>query len=68
MCYNKKPHKFEDIYVADAGWNEDHVVKWCRKCGSVLIAIESDGRTFGYIGKTRFPENLYEYARMKIET
>lgn len=65
MCYDGRPHDLINIYVANVGWNEEHVVKWCRECGSVCIARESDGRNFGYLGKMRFPKTLRELIDLK---
>lgn len=39
-------------------YNEDHVVRWCRICGSVVVDIEVDGRTrIGAIMKMKAPES-----------
>jgi len=67
MCYNGEPHDLLDIYSIDVGaWNEERTVWWCKKCGSVCIAKASDGRTFGYVGKMRFPEYLHDQRVKEI--
>ena len=64
MC-DLKNHNLEVIYVADGGWNEEHVVRWCRDCGAVVVDSESDNRLFGYVVKMRFPKFLYDFIDLK---
>ena len=59
MC-DLKNHNLEVIYVADAGWNEEHVVRWCIDCGAVVVDRESDNRRFGAVVSMRFPRHEYE--------
>jgi hypothetical protein len=59
MC-DLRNHNLRTIYVADNGWNEEHVVRWCEDCGAVVVDRESDNRRFGKIMKMKFPKILYQ--------
>jgi len=60
-------HNLKVIYVADVGWNEEHVVRWCEDCGGVVVDRESDNRRFGKVVKMKFPELAYEHFRRAKE-
>lgn len=40
----KGNHDLVDIYSYSNGFGESEEVRWCRKCGSVVIDLEYDGR------------------------
>jgi len=40
----KNSHQLQELLKYSQGGNEDVVLYWCNKCGSVQIDIESDGR------------------------
>jgi len=44
----KGNHELEEIQiktVAPGGFEEDHIVKWCTICGSVVVDRGADGRS-----------------------
>ena len=64
MC-DLKNHNLEVIYTVDLGWNEEHVVKWCKDCGAVVVDQESDGKFFKSIMEMKFPKVLYDFIELK---
>ena len=58
MCDGKN-HNLKVIYSVDVGYREEHVVRWCKDCGAVVVDQESDGILFGNIVKMKFPKSLY---------
>ena len=63
----KTSQSTSSVYVADVGWNEEHVVRWCADCGGVVVDRESDNRLFGKVVKMRFPKYAYEHFRKTRE-
>ena len=53
-------HSLITIYKNRKGYDEEEVVRWCTKCGSVVVDIDYDNRTYpGKIVKMKIPESLY---------
>ncbi len=55
------PDTLEVIYlrVVGSAMEEEHVVRWCRKCGAVVVDVDVDGRTHpGRVSPMRFPESM----------
>jgi len=47
-----------DIYTASHGYDTEAVIRWCYKCGAIVVDIDFDGRTQpGAIMSMRFPQN-----------
>lgn len=54
----KGNHDLIEVNRAYYLYNEDHVVRWCKVCGSVVVDIEVDGRTMaGAIMEMKAPES-----------
>lgn len=54
----KGNHDLIEVNRAYYLYNEDHVVRWCKVCGSVVVDIEVDGRTMaGAIMAMKAPES-----------
>ena len=50
-------HDLIEVHRSYYLYDEDHVVRWCRACGSVVVDIEVDGRTMaGGIMKMKAPQ------------
>lgn len=48
------------IFSTPNGYDTDAVVRWCYKCGAVVVDVDYDGRIkIGGIMHMRFPENNY---------
>ena len=73
MCSKEKKHHSEGkvcdginhdltvIYRNNVGYNEVHVVQWCKNCGAVVVDSESDGRIFpGNVKKMIFPTSYFQ--------
>ena len=60
-------HSLIVIYSVDAGWNEEHIVRWCENCGSIVVDRESDNRNFGRVMKMRFPAIIYRLNELVKE-
>lgn len=57
MSCEKGQHDLIVIYEANASFDEEHVVRWCQKCGAVVVDVDYDGRTAaGAIMKMKFPQ------------
>lgn len=53
-CY-KGNHEFEKIFES-GNEMESRVVRWCKRCGSVVVDIDFDGRTHpGAVMKMKSP-------------
>ena len=49
-------HSLIEIYTKYRGQDETEVVRWCTECGSVVIDIDCDNRTYpGSIMKMKKP-------------
>ena len=52
-------HELTEIYRAHRldDYDEEHVVRWCKECGAVVVDADYDGRTYaGKIMKMKFPK------------
>lgn len=59
----KGNHDLIEVHRVYYLYNEDHVVRWCRECGSVVVDIEVDGRTMaGGIMEMKAPKT-YELVK-----
>lgn len=38
-------HDLIEIYRVHNLYDEDHVVRWCKICGSVVVDLDYDGKT-----------------------
>ena len=38
-------HDLVVIYCKSCGYDEEEVVRWCKRCGSIVIDRDVDGRT-----------------------
>ena len=55
----KGNHDLIEVYRTYYLYNEDHVVRWCKICGSVVVDVEVDGRVLaGRIMKMIAPETF----------
>jgi len=53
-----KNHELVDVYTEEVGYGIEHVVRWCNKCGSVVVDAVVDGITRpGAIKAMWFPSN-----------
>jgi hypothetical protein len=66
MC-NLRNHNLQTIYHVDAGWNEEHVVRWCGDCGAIVVDRESDNRRFHPVMKMKFPRSVKYYKEAKSQ-
>jgi hypothetical protein len=58
-------HNLIVIYTDPAGHDEEHVVRWCDQCGSIVVDIDYDGRTrAGGIMEMKSPKD-YNNNRIK---
>lgn len=58
-------HNLTEIYynIIDHIGNSESV-KWCKNCGSVVVDIDSDGKTFsGRVMSMKFPTDLINKMR-----
>lgn len=60
-CFNEKNQHIGDLETLarlPTGWTgeTDAVVRWCPKCGAVVIDKEYDCRLASYYVKMKFPE------------
>lgn len=39
-------HNFFDILKDKRPFNEEYVIRWCKRCGAIIGDIDVDGRTF----------------------
>ena len=54
-------HPFEKVYATNNGYDEIIVVRWCPICGSVVVDIDKDGRTYaGNVRPFKSPQILEE--------
>jgi hypothetical protein len=55
----KCEHNLKEITRNDLGYNETEVVRWCNKCGAIVVDLESDGRIWaGHFKKMIFPQGV----------
>jgi len=57
-CYGKaEPHPLVEILRAGGGdWEASSVVRWCPRCGAIVVDYEFDGRVSpGAVEPMRFP-------------
>lgn len=53
-------HNLTAIYHDSVGYDCVHVVRWCTRCGAVVIDLDTDGRVDpGAIAKMLFPSDIY---------
>lgn len=63
-CINGKDHALEEIYSQDAGPGIEHVVRWCSRCGDVVVDVDVDSRTDpGRVMPMRFPSCVKSGAK-----
>ena len=58
-CFNEKNQhigRLEELEWFDTGWDCEASVKWCPKCGAVVIDRTTDGRRMGCYVNMKFPE------------
>ena len=57
-CFNKKNQHVGDLKTLRSFTHLDteSVVRWCPKCGAVVIDREVDGRLMGSVVKMKFPD------------
>lgn len=49
-------HDLEEICVADCDHLSEDVVRWCSRCGAIVIDVDYDGRVNpGGVMQMRFP-------------
>jgi hypothetical protein len=54
-------HPWIDVYSTSEGCGVEIVVRWCPKCGGIVIDRDFDNRTNpGAIMKASFPGSAYE--------
>lgn len=55
--FDSQEHALTPIYTRGSGEGEAIVVRWCDKCGAVVVDHDTDGRTYpGYYSRMRFPQ------------
>lgn len=53
-------HSLIAICTSYKGQGEVEVVRWCEECGSIVVDIDCDGRTYaGAVVKMKIPKSLY---------
>ena len=61
-------HSLVEIYKIYRGQDEVEVVRWCKECGSIVVDIDCDGRTYpGAIAKMKIPKSLSDQKARKEE-
>lgn len=61
-------HDLIEIYWHGSD-DEQHVVRWCRKCGGIVVDIDVDGRTApGAVRKMQIPTMTAESHCLKQRT
>lgn len=56
-------HPFKVITRNSQGYDTEEVVRWCPKCGAVVIDMDYDNRTNpGYYKKIQYPEITLKYG------
>lgn len=66
MTHSKKcgEDSLIQIYAVPDGCDAWEVVRWCYKCGAVVVDIDHDNRTSpGAVMKMKFPENNYDKSK-----
>lgn len=53
---NKHIGKLETLDKFTINWDAEAVVRWCPRCGAVVIDKEYDGRIMGKYSEMQFPE------------
>lgn len=49
-----------DVFESSQGYGSTAVVRWCSKCGAIVIDVDYDGRTNpGAIMPMRFPDSIH---------
>lgn len=49
-------HDLIPVYIESISRDEQNVVRWCTKCGAVVVDVDYDGRTMpGKIRKIQVP-------------
>jgi hypothetical protein len=61
-CKNNN-HDFIDIYDVENSYGECIVIRWCRVCGSIIIDVDFDYRT--YVGRCMEIKNPIIYKNYK---
>lgn len=53
----KGNHPLIEISSILLGYGEEKIVRWCPKCGAIVVDLEVDGRLYpGYYKKMVIPE------------
>ena len=56
-------HPFKVIHRQGQGYDTELVVRWCPKCGAVVVDMDYDNRTNpGYYSKIKYPEITQKYG------
>jgi len=57
-CFNKKNQHVGILQTIKRfyGVDTESVVRWCPKCGAIVIDLETDNRLMGSVVKMKFPE------------
>lgn len=56
-------HPFKEISRTGLSFDRDEVVRWCPKCGAVVVDMDYDNRTSpGYYKKIEYPEITCKYG------
>lgn len=56
-------HPFKVITRTSLSFNREEVVRWCPKCGAVVVDMDFDNRTNpGYYKKIEYPEITCKYG------
>lgn len=56
-------HPFKVIQSMNTGYDTASVVRWCPKCGAVVVDMDFDNRTNpGYHQKIKYPEITLKYG------
>lgn len=59
QCFDKKNKhigKLKELNRFDTDWDCEAVVKWCPRCGAIVIDRVVDGRRMGTYNKMQFPK------------
>ena len=56
-------HPFKVITSNSCGFDTEEVVRWCPKCGAIVVDMDYDNRTKpGYYKKIQYPEITLKYG------
>lgn len=56
-------HPFKVITSNSCGYDTEEVVRWCPKCGAVVVDMDFDNRTNpGYYKRIEYPEITLKYG------